>query len=383
MANVPKIGISKKPLSHLNQLASIEEAWREIYEASCPNSTFLCFDYIMLWYNCFAKPEQVRVYTAIDEGKIIGFLPLVLNKKGPFRTLISLANEHCSQPVPLIKGGYEKIFYKNCFDAILSDKHSWDILQYFAGYSFQQDPNLQKACLRKYHFNEHIEPTYSILLPDTFDEYFNHHLSANMRKNAKRLKNKLKKFSTYNFHHYIGDEALAYWPTFLSIEDSGWKGNEDSSIKRLPQNFQMYYEGLISMLTKNNQIHLYFLEVNGKAISGAFCYLDQGVFHYAKIGYIEEYSPLAPSNLLLLFIIEDLINNLPSVKRFHMFRLDYGYKHKYTNEKTFCSEITLYGPTMRGNAACFFSVMKEGIKLFPGAITFVKKVRKWLGRKAI
>jgi CelD/BcsL family acetyltransferase involved in cellulose biosynthesis len=370
--------LSGKPLTHINQLSSIERVWKETYEASCTKSVFLSFDYIMLWYNCFASPEQVRVYPIADDGKkLIGFFPLILKKKGPFRVLSSLINDHCLHASPLVLKGYEDDFVRLWPDVLFSDRRNWDVFKYFGGYSFQSSKSDEWMKNLTTKHKRHLEPTYSILLPESFEEYFSSNLSYNVRHNVKKWEKKLAKFSSYNFCHYTGDEAVASWSTFLSIEDSGWKGQGGSSIKRLPKSYHLYYDDFNGILSKNDQLHMYFLEIDGQAIAGGFGYVDLNVFHYAKAGYVEDnkYSVVSPSNLLLMFIIEDLINNFPNVKRLNQFPWDYGYKHRYINEEAFCSEITLYSPSMRGEIAYLLTVGKEKVKLIPGLVSAIRSFR--------
>jgi CelD/BcsL family acetyltransferase involved in cellulose biosynthesis len=363
-----------KPISHLNELVSIEEVWRDIYNTVHPNSIFISFDYIMLWYKSFAKPDQVRVYRIYENDKIIGFLPLILYKKGPIRFLSSLTNLHCPHPAALIAGGYEEIFAKNCLDAIFSDKNGWDILTYQA-YSFQPDYNLQNYCEKAYYTKQYIKPTYSILISDTFENYLNRDLSSKMRRTYKNEKNRLSKASSHSFTHYAGQEAVAAWPTFLLIEGSGWKGTGASSINKLSENYRSYYSGLIDLLCKNNKLHMYFLNIDSQPIAGVFCYEDQDMFHALKSGYLEEFSYFSPSNLLMLHIIEDLITNFPEIKRFHLFPGDFGYKHRYINEETFFLELFLFNKTILGSTICTFDIFKKEMKLIPGMPGVIRFMR--------
>ncbi len=381
MSNVdllPSLSLGK-PFSHFDQLGSIEEQWNEIYQSRPQNSFFLSFDFIKIWYNCLARREEMRVYPVFDGDKIIGFLPLFLSQKGPFRVLSSLAYfDESPHPGQLTGRGYDEVlFTKHCMEALLSDIHGWDVLQYHCGYSFQPCSSLKDLQINQLHLRDRSIPTYTIVLPGSFEEYFNDDLSAKVRHNIRWWKKKLAKFSSHKFCHYTGDEAVASWPKFLSIEDSGWKGQKSSSIKGRPANIGLYYEGLIRMLSKNGLLHMYFLEIDGNAVAGGFGYVDRDVFHYAKIGYIEDNASFSPSNLLLMFIIEDVIKNLPNVKRVHMYPKDYGYKHRYVNEESFYSEATLYNRTIRGSAAYYLSVMKERFRLFQQrmvpATDFVRK----------
>jgi len=95
-----------------------------------------------------------------------------------------------------------------------------------------------------------------------------------------------------------------------------------------------YYEGLIALLRDKGALHLYFLEVDGQAIAGHFCYEDQEVFHVWKVGYREEFSSLSPSNLLEFHVIEDAITNIPGMKHYNMFPWGHEHKIRYVNEES-------------------------------------------------
>lgn len=353
--------INNKPISHLSELAAIEDVWNEIYGTDSSNSIFVSFDYIMMWYKSFVDPEQVRVYPIYEGDKLIGFLPLFLYKKGPIRLISSLTNLHCFHPAALIAAGYEEIFSKNCLDAILSDKNGWDILKY-RYYSFQKGLSLQNISQRQYRIKEYSRRNYSILLPDSFEEFFYNHLSVKARRTAKNEKNRLSRKSFYNFDHYTGDNAIVSWPTFLSIEDAGWKGLKGSSLKSLPENFRSYYESLIRLLSKNNKLHMYFLNVEGRPVAGLFGYEDQNMFHGCKSGYLEEFSSLSPSNNLWFFIIEDLISNYPTIQRLNLFPDDFGYKHRFSNEDSFYYEEIVYNNTLGAISVYYLHMLKQRIK---------------------
>jgi len=364
-----------KPVTHLDDLTSIEKDWRDIYGTVSNNSIFISFDYIMLWYQSFAKPEQVRVYPVYEGNTLIGFLPLIFYKKGPTRVLSSLTNSHCYHPAALIAAGYEEIFFKNCFDKILSEIGEWDVLKY-QYYSFQEAPDLKRIGEINPLMMENARPTYSIMLPDSFEKYAKNYLSAKMRKNLRDQKNKLKKISSYEFHHYTGDKAIGSWGSFLSIEDSGWKGDWGSSIKRLPENYRLYYESLIDLLCKNDKLHMYFLNVDGQPIAGLFCYEDQNIFHASKSGYVEGFSDLSPSNALLLFVIEDLIINFPNIKILHLFPGNpNGYKNRFTREEYLYVMNTLFNKTVYGRIAHHLTMLKQWVKLHPGMYNAIKFLR--------
>jgi len=145
----------------------------------------------------------------------------------------------------------------------------------------------------------------------------------------------------------------------------------------LPDNYRFYYQELIAQLAARNVLHLYILEVNSRPIASAFGYEEGATFQYAKAGYDEQYAEISPSNLLLIHIIEHLMAAFPEIKRFHLFPWDYGYKHRFINEKSEYTETNLYSSTARGRLAYTYEQMKNKVRDdYPELFNRAKKILK-------
>ena len=346
-------------------LESIKDEWINVYNDSPTKSPFLSFEFLKLWYHCFSVPDEIRIYRATDKGQTIGFLPLVMRRKNCIRRLTSLTNDHCFHSEPLVRRGYEDIFPELVIKEILQDSDSWDVFHHNFSYSFSQFPGLftddllNNSCL---HWERRTQPTYTVFLDNSFDRYFHCDLTPKMRKNIKMYENRLAKAGPSNFVHHQGTDALRLWPEFVNVENSGWKGDAGTSIKRLDSNFQRYYEGLINILAEKEALKMYFLQFDGKTIAGVFGYMEQNIFHYAKIGYNEQFKRFSPSNLLLIHIIEHLKSHSPDVNMFHMFPWDHGYKHRFANREAYCMETIIYSQTIGGKVLQHFSMLKKAVK---------------------
>lgn len=348
-----------KPILHLDQLSSIEKQWKELFRSHSGHSLFVSFEFLSIWYRSFVKPEQVRVYPVYADQTLISFFPLFFSWKGLLRILSwPIYADECMNAGLLIAEGYESLFSSHAVESLLESIKGWDLLHTRGEYSFQSTGPGEEG---KAHFyrRRQVKPTYTISLAHSFDDYFNLDLSSKVRHNIRWWRKKLAQYSSHSYCHFTGKEAVALWPQFLAIEDSGWKGLEKSSIKKRTLNIQRYYEELIQFLSDRDVLHLYFLEIDGKPVAGGFGYIDGQVFHYGKIGYLEEQSSFSPSNLLLMHIVQDLIQHRPEVRRVHLFPNDYGYKHRYVNEQSSYHSNTLFRRSLGGRFAYYYSVLKE------------------------
>ena len=363
--------------NNLDQLPALESEWNEVHRHSVLQSPFNTYNYILMWYEVFVSPSEVRVYQVKNNNITIGFMPLFITLNKGFRELRNLYNDHCFNPQPLVLTGYEQIFPEILFQELLNDKRRWDAIRHGFSYSFSLIPGLfSDDQLKNTHARwiKNLMPTYTILLNKSFDEYFKLDISASLRNKLKRRIKMLADTENHTFIHYQGSHALEHWPLFLELEGSGWKGTEGTSINKTETRMQLYYKNLLLILARTNNLHLYFLKVADKVVAAVFGYTESNVFHYAKIAYDEEYGELMPSNNLLLHIIKDLISNSPEIKRFHLFPWDYGYKHRFVNETTECITTIIYSPTVRGNL--FYALVQAKTYATEKMTGIVQQVRK-------
>jgi CelD/BcsL family acetyltransferase involved in cellulose biosynthesis len=342
-------------LSDVADLTSVEGCWRALHESNPRASFFASFDYAALWCRCFARPGDVCVYPVSVSGRTIGLVPLHRTVRGPFRLLSSLINDHSAHPAVVVGYGEEEQFRQRWFEGLRADRTGWDIL-HVSSYSFDErlawTPPLvsSKICSK---------PTYSIRVQNGFEDYMLS-LSPSFRRKMRQGMNKLGRMSSAVFRRYDNGDALAMWPELLAIEDSGWKAQESSSIRRIADNYRAYYESLIQLLASSGMLQVHFLEIDRHPIAAALAYIDGETLHFAKSGFRDEHSGLSPSNLLTLHMIQEAMTTMPAVRRIHLFPGDFGYKHRFANEEASLDEVTVYNRNPLGAAANLRSGARAG-----------------------
>ena len=361
----------------MDDLEQVREQWHDVYEASGMKLPVLTYEYVKLWYECFASPKDIRVFRVMEEDKIIGFLPMVVRTREGVRVLSNQTNDHCFYGEALVRRGCEATFKEKILSEILNES-GWDVMHQMPGYSFSaMYPLLLESLLArsKHRWRQNIQPSYTIQLNNTFNEYFQNDLSSNMRKSLKLKTNRLKKSGSHNYLHYRGAEAVKLWKELLRIEDSGWKGKNGSSILKATSEYRRYYDGFIQILASTDDLHLYFLELNQKNIAAVFGFTSGNIFQYLKIGYDEEYQNLSPSNMLFMYLVKDIQENYKNIKRIHLFPFDdTGYKRKFTNEESFFSEVIIYKETIAGRRSYFIDCLKMKMRKNQRVLKFVKQI---------
>lgn len=330
-------------------LQNIQEEWMDVWNDSDHRKVKNCVEHVRLWYSCFARSDQIRVLRIAAEGRAVGFLPVVARRRGSCVQLLNLTNDHCFESLQVVRRGYEVVFPQLLAEELARQKKSWDILSVNYNYSFSPVSALSPsdAVLSHGWKVEHEEfPTYAISLNRPFDAYFQAALSARTRSNFTRMCRRMMSEGTFVMRPLRDAEAVEQWGEFTDIEDSGWKGRNHSSIKRLGPAYTRYYEGLIKLLAQRAVLRMFILEFNGRSIAAAFGYVDGPVFQYVKTGYREEYARYSPSFVLLLLMVQDLMRLGEGMTLFHMFPWDYGYKHRCADTAVTCRNSTLYNSSL-------------------------------------
>ncbi len=345
------------------QLIDLKDEWEGLYHSCESKSHYLEFEYIRRWYECFSAPDQIRIIRVINNGLVIGFLPLVMKSARGLNVLTSLTNYHCMHSGVLVRNGYDEAFTSTVAEIIHDRTTRWDVLRCEYIYSFTKYSALFELIQNKSKLAwESIDvPTYTIELNRSFQDYYCG-LSAKTRKNNNNLKGQMSKIGLSRLVCYQGEEAIKRWPDLLRLEDSGWKGEKGSSLLRINEKYQNFYVGLIDLMAASNSIRLYFLELNGTAIAGGFGYVEDSVFHWWKAGYDQKYKELSPSNQLFIFIVEHIISTSPQIAKIHLFAGNYGYKHKYSKTDSSSTDLILYNRTMLGRLFFLISKLKKTIK---------------------
>lgn len=136
-------------------------------------------------------------------------------------------------------------------------------------------------------------------------ENFHASLSSNFRRQLKRGRKKLEELEDVRI---LCREELRpleeNMRRFEEVEDAGWKGAENSSIKADEKNSRFY--AIAAKRFKNHGwMEWNFLETNNKSIGAHYAVRIKRTLFLLKIGYDEKYSAFSPGNLLLEQIVEN------------------------------------------------------------------------------
>ena len=171
-------------------------------------------------------------------------------------------------------------------------------------------------------------------------------LSKGFRQNLRTAHNKLVTKEATFVCACKPDGLMEFYPKFVSVESSGWKRNESSSIINHPQ-FDSFLRQLISQLGPLSGCEIHLMQLSGRTVAGLLCVVLNNICFLHVVGYDETYSQLSPVHLL----IENLImtrggsGQLNSVTTYHAPEWFSSWKPDRTLN---VSNIHLFRPSKRG-----------------------------------
>jgi CelD/BcsL family acetyltransferase involved in cellulose biosynthesis len=126
-------------------------------------------------------------------------------------------------------------------------------------------------------------------------------VSKNLKGNLRKARRKLAKCENAEFLSTREPSELPdFFADFLVVEASGWKGASGvgTAIVFHPY-LTSFYRRLMHEFGARRQCEINLLKIDGRVAAGQFTLIIGNSMFLLKIGFSEEFSTLAPGNLLL------------------------------------------------------------------------------------
>ena len=299
-----------KSVIELNELCDHEKAWNKLL-LECPGSgPTQSFGWIQAFFkHKLEKNTRWICLFAYENQKLVAVYPLIYLRK---KRLPGIVMQFFSMPFDdfhtirtdgLILPGYEYILVKFINYLRISLKVFPVIvlkgIPYFSATAKSSDfCKKYISSIKKEAGHEDI-----IKLKDDFPAYLSG-LNSKFRREINRQYRKLNLNHQINYH--IREKRSNYkdfFNSFIEIEDSGWKGENGSSITQRPGDYDLFEEG-VKKLNETGLLEWSFLDADGCRISSQLIININEVLYLWKIGYREDYSNYAPGNLLIYKLLE-------------------------------------------------------------------------------
>ena len=260
--------------------------------------------------SCVKEGESWFCLFAFDQNDLVGVLPLLAIERrflGNKYLLLRTPNDPHTMGV----------------DFLFKENYGQRVIQYFADYLNNMRPGVIRLTMVQMQWNsptfgvleEGIRGIYSYSYPNghvsiipvegSFDDY-KKRLSKNFIGNIRRSGNRLKRLGNFSVT-VISDESDARENllSFASIEQTGWKGRQGTTIK---DKFWVFFEDFVQNFDEQGWIKWYFLNVENKKIAGWLSIPFGRSVVVFKTGYDENYRTYSPGSILTEKMIEDILS---------------------------------------------------------------------------
>lgn len=97
------------------------------------------------------------------------------------------------------------------------------------------------------------------------------------------------------------EEVSSVFEELLTVEASGWKGRNGTSIRQVPA-ARTFFEGICRDLASAGKLRVFLLQRGSRVIAFKICTLHAGRLSSLKTGYLEEFAKNSPGVVLQLWV---------------------------------------------------------------------------------
>ncbi|MCJ7572545.1 MAG: GNAT family N-acetyltransferase [Candidatus Thermoplasmatota archaeon] len=306
------------------KLSEIKSDWERIFNLRQEIPLLFSFEVFRIYYELIIKnfnKVKMEIYVIKNENnKIVAIFPFTFEIKKYFSFL--LLRELLVKDEYLIGFYYflidpeenPEVIFEIFFKYLKEKRRKWDIINIYSIAEDEKFLKVFKSIVKKYYkIDESETNTLVIDCHREFEDYIKNDLDS---KDIRELTRKCRRLDEQGIVMLVEikepQEIEAGLSCFYEIEDSGWKGTGQTSLKR--SYYGEFYQKLALNLAREDKFRLYFLKVNNEYVAGIYAVIDHGILYLIKIGYSNAFSAFSPSNVLFYRVFEKLFTEKKIVK---------------------------------------------------------------------
>lgn len=335
-------------VNDLTGFDQLHDSWNRLLESSDFDSVFMTHEWFSSFIRAFNLEKQLSIVLIYDSCGLVGILPLYREyvKYGFLRCLVlkSITNVHTPKYSFIFRKGTVVLLPKAL--ELLQRMVQWDMIQ--TDYVSQNSFILSSSHLmNKRHAQIRVLPIMispRIILDGDWDTYYIERFSKSLRKNIEYSLRKAQKFFNVSFESIECDKLTCVdLEDAFTIEDSGWKGKNRSSIVK-NENVRKFYEQLAFQTNAHGWFVLRFLKFDNKRVAFDYCLRYANYDNLLKTGYDEELGKYSPGHILRKLAIKTAFEN--EYKIYDLLGQSDNYKLKMANGKDSLYSIYFFNSRM-------------------------------------
>lgn len=282
--------------------------WAELADAATTPNPFFEHWYLLPALEAFDADRAARILAIRTGGRLIGLMPLVMQRsyqRWPLRHLASWQHANAFLGTPLVRAGCETLFWQGLLD--WADKAAPDDGALFLHLPAMPLEQPLTQCLMDLCF-ENGRPAGLVMReqrallhsPLSPEAYLERALRGKKRKELRRQHARLAEQGALAFERREDAQGIDAWiETFLALEAAGWKGRSASAMASAPETASLFRQALIQAAALGKLERL-SLTLDGRPVAMLANFITPpGSFSY-KTAFDETLARFSPGVLLQL-----------------------------------------------------------------------------------
>ncbi len=308
-------------ITSFTKLRALSDEWKEVLSKSGEDRVFLGLGWLTSWWETFGSDHELLVLHVKEDGRSIGFAPLMGSMRGRLFTWRKLGfiGTGSSDRCGIIAKWAREDVHRAVWEHILSED-DWDVIELRDMLEGGPTSNGVHAMLP---MEEQVtSPSPHIVLNGEHQSYLRG-LRPKMRQSlrcySKRVLSEGGRFRTLR----TPDETKCCIDTLKRFMDSRWDVDNVLKIPRMTDFIKIAVDSLMA----DGLVVFRTLEIKGETAAISLGFEDEGRYLHYLCGFDERFSWFSPGSVLLSNIIEDCC-----ARGFHevdLLRGEEGYKYRF------------------------------------------------------
>jgi CelD/BcsL family acetyltransferase involved in cellulose biosynthesis len=304
-------------VNHPDELAHYHLAWNSLLPETRSASYFQSLDWLETYWRHYGNDQRMRVLVVYSGGAPIGIVPLTVfrdrTRLGHVRMLTYPLHEWGSFYGPI--GGNPAATLAVALRHLRQTRRDWDLIDLRWVDKTGHDHGRTRTAMENADFavTESIWKDVPLIdLPATWDEYFAGRTSKfrnNIRRAeklaAKRGELTLQRHRPRSAAQGDGDPNWALYEVCEELSRRSWQGSSQDGTTLCHEEVRPFLREMHEVASRAGASDMAVLRLDGQPIAFSYNYHYRGYLNGLRVGFDQEFSKIAPGNLLYLHVIRD------------------------------------------------------------------------------
>jgi len=335
------------------EIEALKGAWRSLQEER-GLAPFTDFSWIWAWWLSTGKPEgaQLHVVTAHDGDRLVGVLPLALNKKHGVRVLRY--------------AGHDAYYMRNILavdDAALLAM--WTHVRKKGDYDFAVIKNVEEGSASRALFSsfgwqvDHKPVYFCAIGPDPEKPFAC--CTKRLRRKVQKIREAIEKEGSFTFavetQETVADEVIP----FLVEVKAAWVRQKGKLGLFNRGGVEAFYRAMVAVAAKQEQLRFLLLRRGGALAAVMLCFAYKGTLYAHTVAYDASLLSFMPGLFLMSKAVGLAHKNGLSEANF--MEGEEQYKARFSNGARFCSEF-VFARSLKGYLYLALYLVRYRLKPF-------------------